>query len=238
MVWYALFIAAFRCPSSLDGLTDHSSLICKPCLTATSYVSPYLEPYYATYAAPYVDAAHPYLKKLDQQVYSPILNLGKLNYAIYGAPRVSRLQKYGTTSWNENVKPQIDAAKIQTQRIYGTVLSPYLSKTSSAAAPYITTGRDSVLHVYDHHILPAYTASRPYILKTYYLGHGAIIETALPHVRSVWASSTVFIDRIIWPKLRILYGENVEPQLMKIGERLGRYRDGKKLKAAIEEIEK
>lgn len=46
----------------------------------------------------------------------------------------------------------------------------------------------------------------------------------------------VFLERNVFPKIKILYGENVEPQLIRIGERLGRYRDGKKVKAAVEEV--
>jgi hypothetical protein len=63
-------------------------------------------------------------------------------------------------------------------------------------------------------------------------------NTAIPYSQWAWTTTTVFLDRTVWPKLRILYGENVEPQLVRIGERLGRYRDGKKLKAVIDKVDR
>jgi hypothetical protein len=47
-----------------------------------------------------------------------------------------------------------------------------------------------------------------------------------------------FFERRIFPRIRLLYGENVEPQLVRIGERLGRYRDGRKLKAAVDDVDR
>ena len=63
-------------------------------------------------------------------------------------------------------------------------------------------------------------------------------NTAIPYSKWAWTTGVVFVDRIIWPKLRILYGENVEPQLVRIGERLGRYRDGKKLMAVVDGVDR
>lgn len=73
--------------------------------------------------------------------------------------------------------------------------------------------------------------------ETYAFGHKLAVETGLPYAKSVLASTALFFDRTLWPKIRILYGENVEPQLVRIGERLGRYRDGRKLKAAMEDAD-
>ena len=64
------------------------------------------------------------------------------------------------------------------------------------------------------------------------------LNTAIPYTQWAWTTASVFLDRTVWPKVRILYGENVEPQLVRIGERLGRYRDGKKLKAVIDEVDR
>ncbi len=56
----------------------------------------------------------------------------------------------------------------------------------------------------------------------------------------LWGGTSVvaFFDRTLWPSMRILYGENVEPQLVRISERLGRYRDGKKVKAAADAVDR
>jgi hypothetical protein len=237
-VWYTIYVAAFQCPSSLEGLTTESNRVCKPYLTARSHIAPYLTPYYDVYAKPYVDAAHPYIDKLEKQVFIPALNTGKHSYAVYAEPRVNQAREIGQVHWGKTVKPQLDAAQLQLRKSYDASLAPHVNKVSSATAPYYTAGRDSLLQTYNTQFLPVYTASRPHVERSYALGHEAFVETGLPYAKWAWGSSMVFIDRTIWPKLRILYGENVEPQLMRIGERLGRYRDGKKLKAAVQELDR
>lgn len=177
------------------------------------------------------------MDKLENRLFTPAVTIGKRTYTVYGEPRVNQAREFGQAQWEKTVKPQIDAAQAQLSKSYDASLAPHVSKVSSATAPYYTAGRDNVLQTYDTQLLPLYTASRPYVEKSYALGHKAFVETGLPYAQWAWGTSMVFIDRTIWPKLRILYGENVEPQLMRIGERLGRYRDGKKLKAAVQELD-
>lgn len=211
--------------------------MCKPYFAVRSRVAPYLNPYYETYAAPYVDAARPYLEKFDQQVFTPSLQLGIQNYEKYGAPQVDKARVYGQDQWVKVVKPQLDAAQAQAKTQYDASLAPQVSKVSAAAAPYYTAGRENLLEIYDMYLLPAYATSRPYAEKTYATGRSIAVNNVLPYSQSAWASTVVFVDRTLWPKLRVLYGQNVEPQLVRIGERLGRYRDGRKLKAAVEQID-
>jgi hypothetical protein len=64
------------------------------------------------------------------------------------------------------------------------------------------------------------------------------INIGIPYAQWAWQTSWAFVERTLWPKMRILYGENVEPQLVRIGERLGRYRDGKNIQAAVDEAER
>ena len=238
LVWYSVFTALFRCPSSPAELTDQSPQICKPYLTTRSRIAPYIQPYYEDYAAPYVEALKPYIDQVDQTVYSPTIKYGKEKYDIYGAPRVDQVRTYGQAQWEKTLKPQFDVAQAQVKNTYDSTLAPHIGRVSEAAAPYYITSRDNVLSTYNQYVVPAYISSRPYLDQTYAVGHKVIIDTGLPYAQ--WAAGNVatFIDRTIWPQLRILYGENVEPQLMRIGERLGRYKDGQKIKAAVEEFER
>ena len=200
-----------------------------------SHVAPYVEPYYNSYAAPHVEKARPYVEKFNQEIYTPSLAYGKLSYDAYGAPRVQQVRAYGQEKWANLVKPQIDTAQAQVKKQYDSNLAPQVNKASAAAAPYYTFSRNSIFEIYNTHISPALEASRPYAERTYAFGHKLTVETGLPYAQSAWSSTVVFFDHIIWPKLRILYGDNVEPQLVRIGERLGRYRDGRKLRAVMEE---
>ena len=135
------------------------------------------------------------------------------------------------------VKPQLDAAQVWVQRYYDASLAPQLNKISAATTPYYIASRNKSLDIYDLYLLPAFVASRPYAEKTYVTGRRIAVDNGLPYAQSAWASMVIFVDRTLWPKLRVLYGQNVEPQLVRIGERLGRYRDGKKLKAVVEEAD-
>ena len=235
LVWYTVITAFFRCPSSFDNLNEGSPKICKPYLRVRSHVAPYVEPYYHSYAAPHVEKARPYVEKFDREFYTPSLAYGKKSYDAYGAPRVQHARAYGLEKWVNVAKPQIDTAQAQFKKQYDSTLAPQVNKASAAAAPYYAFGRNSISELYSTHVLPALEASRPYAERTYAFGHKLTVETGLPYLQSAWSSTVAFLDHIIWPKLRILYGDNVEPQLVRIGERLGRYRDGKKLKAVMEE---
>lgn len=235
LVWYTVITALFRCPSSFHDLNETSPTVCKPYLSVRSHVAPYVEPYYNSYAAPHVDKARPYVEKFNQEIYTPSLAYGKQSYDTYGAPRVQHAREYSQEQWDSIVTPQIDAARSFVKKQYESNLAPQVNKASAAAAPYYTSSRNSISEIHNTHVLPALEASRPYAERTYAFGHKLTVETGLPYAQSAWSSTVVFFDHTIWPKLRILYGDNVEPQLVRIGERLGRYRDGKKLKAAMEE---
>ena len=237
LVWYTIFVAFFQCPSTLVDVTDQSSPICKPYLTLRSYVSPYVGPYYEQYVSPYTEAAQPYVKRLESDIVAPAVELGKRSYTDYVAPRVDRARTYSSDQWEKSLKPHIQTAQNQVNAQYSASVAPHLGKVSSAAAPYYSAGKDNVLQTYNQHVLPAYVSSLPYAEKAYGVINGAVVETGYPYARQAWLSSVEFLNRTLWPQVRILYGENVEPQLVRISERLGRYRDGQKLRAAVDETD-
>ena len=237
LVWYGIVTALFRCPSSVNDLTESSSYVCKPYLDTRELLTPYVRPYYDSYAAPYLDQARPYVDSFNAQVYTPTLDYGKKNYENYGAPRVDEARVYVQDKWEKIIKPQIDVAQLQARQQYDSNLAPHISKASSAAAPYLTTSRDSASRIYSDYLFPAYESSKPYAENTYANGHKFAVGTGLPYLETAWSSTAGFFNRTLWPKVRILYGENVEPQLVRIGQRLGRYRDGKRLKAAMEDTD-
>lgn len=177
------------------------------------------------------------MKKINDTVYTPSVNYGKLNYEKFGAPRVNQARTYSQEQWSKLVQPQIMAAQSQAQSQYQSNVAPHVNKATAAAAPYYSASRDNVFDISHTYILPAYAASRRYAAKTYATGYNLTMDVGLPFIQIAWSSTTVFLDRTLWPRLRILYGENIEPQLVRIGERLGNYREGKKLKSAMSDLE-
>jgi hypothetical protein len=120
---------------------------------------------------------------------------------------------------------------------YDANLAKHVNTVTKTAGPYYDIARSSALQTYYGNILPTYNTIQPYAIQGYGIASDFTVNTAIPYSKWAWATGAVFLDRTVWPRLRILYGENVEPQLVRIGERLGRYRDGQKLKAVVEEVD-
>lgn len=236
LTWYLIVTTAFRCPSSISQISETSPKVCKPYLQARSYATPYLDPYYQAYVAPQVQKAQPYIDRFDAQVYTPVATFTKDKYATYGAHRVEQAQGYAEAQWDKTVRPQIH--KVQQQAIgqYDTHLGPYVKQASDAVAPYYEQTKKSMEEIYHLTILPTYEAVLPYSRQAYTHGHYAVSYIIFPYVRSAKDVTWSFVLRTLWPQLRVLYGDNVEPQLVRIRERLGRHRDQQKIESAVEAL--
>ncbi|KAG9242844.1 hypothetical protein BJ878DRAFT_513517 [Calycina marina] len=229
MTWYSFITIFFRCPATTELLTDSSPKLCKSYFETTSTLKPHLEPYYELYAGPYVDVARPYYNTLNQKVVAPATAFG----VKYGGPRVAQAQAYGQTQWEKSLQPVITQYQKVAKGKYDKTLAPHINKANKVVAPYYGIAKTNAFQTYYGHILPTYTTVQPYAIQGYGLASGFVVSTAVPYSQWAWTKGGIFLQRTVFPKLRILYGENVEPQLMRIGERLGRYRDGQKLKAAV-----
>lgn len=201
---------------------------------ASSVIRPYVEPYYNTYAAPYVEIARPYYETLDKTVIAPTTTLGKR----YGAPLVVQAQAFGQSQWEKNVQPQVGKYQVLLSEKYDQNLAPHLDAAAAVTGPYFEIAKTNAYQTYYGHILPTYNAVHPYAAQGYGLASNFTVNTAVPYSKWAWTTGAVFIDRTVWPKVKILYGKNVEPQLVRIGERLGRYRDGKKLQAVFDNADR
>ncbi|KAI9799926.1 MAG: hypothetical protein M1825_004297 [Sarcosagium campestre] len=218
-------------------LTCATPKICTPYLTIRGHISPVLQPYYAAYAEPYVDRTRPYVKSVDDKIISPAYAFGKQSYDTYGAPRIASAQQYGIDEWQKTILPRVAAAKDAVNKNYELTFAPLIERASAVGYPYYAVGRDGLLQTYHSSILPAYEFTKPYATNAYQSGHKFAVDVGIPNAQWAWGTVVVLFDRTIWPRVRILYGENVEPQLVRIGERLGRYRDGKRVKSATKGFE-
>ncbi|KAL5118724.1 hypothetical protein ACEQ8H_003401 [Pleosporales sp. CAS-2024a] len=236
VTWYLIITMAFRCPSSLTQLDDSSPRVCAPYLHARAYAAPYLDPYYETYAAPYVDKIKPYAHRFEKHVYAPAARLAADKYALYGAQRVEQAKKYSNAQWDKAVRPQVQAAQNKAQAQYDLYLGPHVKTVSKAAAPYYAHTKASLKGIYHLSVLPAYEASLPYLQKARLQGHHVVVDYVFPNVRVAKDATVAFLMRTVWPQVRVLYGDNVEPQLVRISERLGRYRDQKKVESVVDAV--
>ena len=228
-VWYSLITVLLRCPSTPSELTADSPRVCKPYFQARDYLTPHVQPYYNTYAAPYVEKVQPYV----QQAYIP----ARAAYDTHAAPRVAQAQVYGQQQWQETVKPQLAVAREQAGKQYEANLAPHVKKVTDVIEPHYSGLASSVSDIWELEVQPVYRNTFPYAQKLFTQGKTFAVQTALPQAQYASAAAwTLWVGKV-WPSLRVLYGENVEPQLLRITERLGRYKDGKKLEASIKSAE-
>ncbi|KAF2660332.1 hypothetical protein K491DRAFT_711832 [Lophiostoma macrostomum CBS 122681] len=236
LVWYLLITLSVRCPSSITKLSDASPKVCKPYLQARSYAAPYLDPYYQAYVAPQVEKVQPYIDRFDAQVYAPVSAFTKDKYATYGAHRVESAQNYVEAEWDKTIRPQLDNAQTQAKKQYGSYLAPHVQQASDAAAPYYERAKASTVEIYHLTLLPTYEALLPYSRQAYKSGNHALVHVVFPNVRAARDVTWAFLSRNVWPQVRILYGDNVEPQLVRIRERLGRHRDQQKIESVVDAL--
>ncbi|KAJ3561430.1 hypothetical protein NPX13_g8948 [Xylaria arbuscula] len=230
--WYTIITLLFRCPSSLDGYDETSPKICKPYLYTKHAVAPHVSPYYDAYAAPYVELARPYYDTLDSKIITP----GRTYAVRYGGPRLAQAQAYGQAQWKKSVQPQLLKYQALAQTQYDQSISPHVDKATTTLAPYYHIARTNALQTYHEILVPTYTFVYPYASQGYDVASGVTRNTVIPSTVWAWNKTYAFLDSAIWPHVRDIYVLKVEPQLVRIGERLGRYNE-KKAKPVVEENE-
>ncbi|KAK0639950.1 hypothetical protein B0T16DRAFT_361628 [Cercophora newfieldiana] len=219
LIWYAIGTILLRCPATLDACDQSSPGICKPYFQLKHAVSPHLEPYYDTYAAPYVDLVQPYYNTVDERVIAPSWRYAKK----HGAPRLEQAQGLALAQWQKSVQPQIAKYQELANSKYDETLAPHISTAKATFSPYYDIARTNALQTYHEVLLPSYEYVHPYARKGYAAASAFTTSTAVPAALWTWNKTYTFLDGTVWPQLRVIYVENVEPQLVKIGKRLGRY---------------
>ena len=152
-------------------INDSTPRVCQPYLQTRSYAAPYLDPYYETYVAPYIETVKPYTDRFEKQVYTPVSTFTKTQYAAHGAHRVEHARKFAEAQYDKSVRPEVqkgyDAVKAQ----YDLHLGHHVQKVSKAAAPYYDQIKASLVEIYQLTVLPAYETSLPYLRKAHTQGH-------------------------------------------------------------------
>lgn len=231
LTYYTIFTVLFRCPTNLEACNENSPAICKPYFQVKQTVSPHIEPYYNTYAAPYVELARPYYDTINQRVLTPGWHVATK----YAAPQVLKAQAYGKTQWEKSVQPQVQKYQALAKSRYDQTLAPHVGKVSTAVSPYYDIARTNALQTYHELLLPSYELLQPYAHKGFTTASSFTANTAVPSVLFVWNKTYSVVEGIVWPHVRSLYIENVEPQLVKIGQRLGRYSSKKEAAKTVKE---
>jgi hypothetical protein len=213
-------VILFRCPSSIEECDETSPFICRPYFRAKNVVAPHVQPYYDQYAAPYVDAAEPYYQTVKVNVFDPAQHY----VAHYGAPWVESGKQYAREQWETNGQPKLAHAHSVARAQYDKSVAPHVVHATRVLGPYYNLAYANAEVALNKAVLPAYEAAKPYAIRGYNATSQFAVTTVLPAVNWGWTRTNTFLDTAVWPQLRVVYVENVEPQLVRIGERLGRYK--------------
>lgn len=235
--WYLIITLLFRCPTSLTHIDADSPRVCSPYIHARAYAAPYLGPYYDAYVAPHVEKAKPYTQHFQQHVYAPVSAFTQHHYAVYGAHRVDQAKQYAEAQYDKSIRPQVQVVQERVQGQYDRHLGHHVQRAANTAAPYYDQSKSVLADVYHSTVLPAYQTSLPYMRQAHSVGHHFLVDTLFPHVNAAKDLTWAFLLRTVWPQLRVLYGDNVEPQLVRISERLGRYRDQQKIESFVQAVD-
>ncbi|TLS30274.1 hypothetical protein PpBr36_02188 [Pyricularia pennisetigena] len=232
--WYAILTVLFRCPPSLDRCTETTPTVCVGYFQLKQIVVPHVEPYYNTYAAPYLQTVRPYYEAADRTVLTPAWGYAQK----YGTPAVEKAQVVGKAQWEKNVQPHLIRYQKLAQAKYDDTLSQHVNKARETLGPYYEIARTNALQTYHDVLLPTYQYAQPYVLQGYAAASTFTTRHAVPTAIWAWNKTYAFLDGTVWPQLRVLYTEAVEPQLVKIGRRLGRYNSTGATQKASETVSK
>ncbi|KAK2789477.1 hypothetical protein FQN53_001924 [Emmonsiellopsis sp. PD_33] len=236
-IWYSLITTIFRCPSNLSGLDNSSPRLCKPYLVVRSHVEPHISPYYETYGAPYIETVRPYAKTFNEKIYTPTANFATRSYHSYGAPHVQKGVVYANKQWDTVVTPQLDSLQTSVINVYKSSVEPHYTHAVMLVKPYYQATSTHFDNAWQAYILPFYNHAKPVIGKAYSSTYDTAVNTVFPYSKKAWSSVILLINDTLLPGITGLYFENVEPQLVRIGEKLASYREGRKLGAGVEETE-
>ncbi|KAG5922886.1 hypothetical protein E4U42_005175 [Claviceps africana] len=220
--WGAILTILLRCPSSLEACDDTSPLLCKPYFRVKNAIKPHVKPYYAQYAAPYVNIAKPYYDTLNTNILRPTSQYA----VVYGTPLVRKGQNFALVQWKSNGQPQLRRLQTLTKLQYDKSIAPHVTKLGAIVDPYYKFALKHASQACNNYVLPGYRLVRVYGASGYDVAADFTTTRALPATYWAWGKANTFFNTSIWPQLRVVYVKNVEPQLVRIGERLGRYRLG------------
>ena len=139
-----------------------------------------------------------------------------------------QVQAFGKAQWEKSVQPQVEKYQDLAKAQYDANLAPHVDRVSAAFGPYYDIARTNSLQTYHGVLVPSYQYIQPYVLEGYRATSAFTGSTVVPAFVWTWNKTYAFLDGTLGPQLRAVYTETVEPQLVKIGKRLGRYSSGKK----------
>jgi hypothetical protein len=210
IAWYALYTVLFRCPSYP---TAESPAICHPAHSIRTALGPYVQPYYETYASPYVQEYSPYVQKVNREYVIPAYSNADATYRLYGEPYVSRASKVAAAKYDQFLKPHVVTAQKKIQEFIAPHLETAGEIWDKDVKPAIEVAEQKVQVFYEEKVRPNYEKLQPHLAAAYEKGKYVVTKIVAPVVKE--GSEKV----LGWG--HSLWSDVVRPQVGRIGERLG-----------------
>lgn len=183
-----------------------------------------------------MERARPYVETTNARVIRPATVLALKNYDAYAAPQVAKVQSYAQAQWEKLAAPQLRKAQETAQQVYDENLAVHVQKASEAAAPLYESAIDNAINARENHIIPAIAKTRPHLLKAAQSVQKFLLEKFVPFVHHGSTKVVIFLDGTFWPFVKSIYRNNVQPQLVMIGERIAKYQESRKLHSMVDDI--
>ena len=229
LTWTAIINVLFRCPTSPEQCDDNSPLLCKQYFQAKNVMSPIIKPYYDTHAAPYVDLSRPYCEAVNGALLAP----AQAYAARHAVPLLLHAQSLALDQWQKAVEPQIENIRQAAREWYYSFVGPHVIAVLDASSEYYEISRTNILQTYHELLLPAYIFAKPHANTAYEVASNFTMNTAIPSATWFLNKTYVFLADAVLPQVRSVYAETVEPQLVRIGQRLGRHNGSSKSKQQV-----
>ena len=249
LAWYVLYMIFWGCPSNAR-LDPSAPLVCQRADALKHTLAPHIKPYYDTYAEPYLARAHPYLSKGQdyyEQFGAPAIAKGQDLWVKQASPRIQHGYSAVNSQYYKHVHPVLDRSLIsQSKDAYNKYLDPHVQTLSShyykSVHPYFRTAQGQAYNVYSQahnlyteRLVPAYRATAPRVQNALHTAERAYTRQIEPRVHAVLRWIIVKFNQVIVPRVKILWGVHVQPQLDRIYDKLFRNREAKQVASKIVE---
>ncbi|KHN97102.1 uncharacterized protein MAM_05211 [Metarhizium album ARSEF 1941] len=131
--------------------------------------------------------------------------------------------------FDQYAAPYVYVVKPYYDTLHSRVLAPTRQYVVYYGTPWTSKGYDLARAQWEMNGQPQLARLQtltkgPYAIRGYDMAAKFTTAKALPATYWAWGKANAFLDTAVWPQLRVVYVENVEPQLVRIGARLARYK--------------
>ena len=202
---------------------------------------PYIKPYYDTYADPYLARVQPYLLKGQgyyEQFGAPTVATGRDLWVKQATPRIKKSYSAVRGHYINQIYPVLDRTILRKSRdLYSKYLDSHVQKISSeytkSVHPYFRSLRKRSYKLYKERLVPAYQATAPHVHHAFCTVENKYATEVEPRVHAAIKWIIRKIEQVIIPRVTILWGMHVQPQLDRIYDKLFRNRETKQVASKV-----